>query len=28
LVESLNWQIYWFERYLNGNASAKPPDAQ
>lgn len=28
LVESLNWQIYWFEKYLNGNASAKPPDAQ
>lgn len=28
LVESLNWQLYWFERYLNGDASAKPPDAQ
>lgn len=28
LVESLNWQVYWFERYLNGNAGAKPPDAQ
>ena len=28
LVESLNWQLYWFEKYLNGNASAKPPDAQ
>jgi dipeptidyl aminopeptidase/acylaminoacyl peptidase len=28
LVESLNWQIYWFERYLNSNANAKPPDAQ
>ncbi|MGB6666788.1 MAG: S9 family peptidase [Candidatus Acidiferrum sp.] len=28
LVESLNWQLYWFERYLNGKASAKPPDAQ
>jgi dipeptidyl aminopeptidase/acylaminoacyl peptidase len=27
LVESLNWQIYWFDRYLNGNAKAKPPDA-
>ncbi|HLJ45312.1 MAG TPA: S9 family peptidase [Bryobacteraceae bacterium] len=27
LVESLNWQIYWFERFLNGNNSAKPPDA-
>ena len=28
LVESLNWQLYWFERYLNGNSAAKPPDAQ
>jgi dipeptidyl aminopeptidase/acylaminoacyl peptidase len=28
LVESLNWQLYWFDRYLNGNASAKLPDAQ
>jgi dipeptidyl aminopeptidase/acylaminoacyl peptidase len=28
LVESLNWQLYWFEKYLNDNASAKPPDAQ
>ncbi|MGC2106684.1 MAG: S9 family peptidase [Candidatus Acidiferrum sp.] len=27
LVESLNWQLYWFERYLDGNASAKAPDA-
>jgi len=27
LVESLNWQLYWFERFLNGNAGAKPPDA-
>jgi dipeptidyl aminopeptidase/acylaminoacyl peptidase len=27
LVESLQWQIYWFERYLNGNGSARPPDA-
>lgn len=27
LVESLNWQCYWFDRYLNGNAAAKPPDA-
>jgi len=26
LVESLNWQCYWFERFLDGNASAKPPD--
>ena len=28
LVESLNWQLYWFERYLNGSANAKAPDAQ
>ena len=28
LVESFKWQIYWFDRYLNGNTSAKPPDAQ
>jgi dipeptidyl aminopeptidase/acylaminoacyl peptidase len=28
LVESLNWQLYWFDRYLNGNTNAKPPDAQ
>jgi dipeptidyl aminopeptidase/acylaminoacyl peptidase len=27
LVESLNWQCYWFDRFLNGNASARPPDA-
>jgi dipeptidyl aminopeptidase/acylaminoacyl peptidase len=28
LVESLNWQLYWFDRYLNGHANAVPPDAQ
>ena len=28
LVESLNWQLYWFNKYLDGNANAKPPDAQ
>jgi len=28
IVESLNWQLYWFDRYLNGDAKAKPPDAQ
>lgn len=28
LVESLNWQIYWFERFINGNSSAVPPDAK
>jgi len=27
LVESLNWQAYWFDRFLNGNENAKPPDA-
>ncbi len=26
LVESLNWQLYWFDRYLNGNTNAVPPD--
>ena len=27
LVESLNWQCYWFDKYLNGNPAAQPPDA-
>ncbi len=27
LVESLKWQVYWFEKYLDGNAGAQPPDA-
>jgi dipeptidyl aminopeptidase/acylaminoacyl peptidase len=27
LVESLNWQVYWFKRFLNDDAGAKPPDA-
>jgi len=27
LVESLNWQVYWFDKYLNGNGNAVPPDA-
>ncbi len=26
LVESMNWQIYWFERFINNNAAAVPPD--
>ena len=26
LVESLKWQVYWFDRYLNGNATVGPPD--
>jgi dipeptidyl aminopeptidase/acylaminoacyl peptidase len=25
LVESLNWQLYWFDRFINGNAAAVPP---
>jgi dipeptidyl aminopeptidase/acylaminoacyl peptidase len=25
LVESLQWQCYWFDKYLNGNAAARPP---
>ncbi len=28
LVESLNWQLYWFDRFLNGNSNAAPPDAK
>jgi dipeptidyl aminopeptidase/acylaminoacyl peptidase len=28
LVESLNWQLYWFDRFLNGDVNAKAPDAQ
>jgi dipeptidyl aminopeptidase/acylaminoacyl peptidase len=27
LVESINWQVYWFDKYLNGNVNATPPDA-
>jgi len=27
LVESLNWQVYWFDRFLEGKSNAKPPDA-
>jgi dipeptidyl aminopeptidase/acylaminoacyl peptidase len=26
LVESLNWQLYWFDRFLNGNSAAVAPD--
>jgi dipeptidyl aminopeptidase/acylaminoacyl peptidase len=25
LVESMNWQVYWFDRFLNGNENAKRP---
>ena len=28
LVESLNWQVYWFDRFLNGNKAAVPPSAK
>jgi dipeptidyl aminopeptidase/acylaminoacyl peptidase len=28
LVESLNWQLYWFDRFLNGNTNAVSPDAK
>ena len=27
LVESIRWQVYWFERFLDGNLAAQPPDA-
>jgi len=27
LVESMNWQLYWFDKYIMKNASAKAPDA-
>jgi dipeptidyl aminopeptidase/acylaminoacyl peptidase len=26
LVESLNWQLYWFDRFLMGNNNAVPPN--
>jgi dipeptidyl aminopeptidase/acylaminoacyl peptidase len=28
LVESLNWQLYWFDKYLNDNKAAVAPDAR
>jgi dipeptidyl aminopeptidase/acylaminoacyl peptidase len=28
MVESLNWQIYWFDRFLNSNATVIAPDAR
>jgi dipeptidyl aminopeptidase/acylaminoacyl peptidase len=28
LVESLNWQLYWYDRYLDGNAKAVAPDGR
>ncbi len=27
LVESLNWQCYWFDKFLEGKKDARPPDA-
>jgi len=27
VVEAMNWQIYWFEKYLDGNVQAKAPDS-
>ncbi len=26
IVESINWQCYWFDRFLNGNAAARRPN--
>jgi dipeptidyl aminopeptidase/acylaminoacyl peptidase len=26
LVESLNWQLYWFDRFVNGNTNATAPN--
>ena len=26
IIESLNWQIYWFDRFLNGNQAAMRPN--
>ncbi|MCU1324958.1 MAG: peptidase prolyl oligopeptidase active site domain protein, partial [Bryobacterales bacterium] len=28
LVESMNWQLYWFDKYMMGNSNVRPPDAQ
>ena len=28
IVESMNWQAYWFSRYLDDDTAAKAPDAQ
>ncbi len=28
LVESMNWQLYWFDKYLDSNTTATPPDAK
>lgn len=27
VVEALRWQVYWFNRYLDGNSAAMAPDA-
>ena len=26
LVESMNWQLYWFDKFILNNSAAKPPD--
>jgi dipeptidyl aminopeptidase/acylaminoacyl peptidase len=26
IVESINWQVYWFDRFLNGNSAAVRPN--
>ena len=26
LVESMKWQLYWFDKHLTGNENAKAPD--
>ncbi|MDQ6829887.1 MAG: S9 family peptidase, partial [Gemmatimonadota bacterium] len=26
IVESLNWQLWWFDKYINGNGAAVAPD--
>ena len=26
--DSIQWQVYWFDRYLNGNAAAATPDSR
>jgi hypothetical protein len=27
LVENLNWQLYWFDRFLNGDKDATASDS-
>ena len=28
LTVHLEWQVYWFDRFLNGNASTKRPNEE